>query len=171
MAQGECHYALLKRAFLFSCLTGIRKSDIEKMRWGEVRQEGEFTRIVFRQKKTQGQEYLDISQQAAQYLGERREDTDLVFDGFHYSAYILTELRAWAMRCGITKHITFHTGRHTFAVLMLDLGTDLYTVQKLLGHREIRTTEIYANIMDKKKQAAVSKIPNILLPSDSGGEE
>jgi len=170
LAAGECHYQVLKRAFLFSCLTGLRKSDIEKMRWGEVRQEGEYTRIVFKQKKTCGQEYLDINSQAAQYLGERGEDEALVFGGFRYSAYMLVELRAWALRCGITKHITFHTGRHTFAVLMLDLGADIYTVQKLLGHREIRTTEIYANIMDKKKQAAVSMIPDI-LPSVKENKE
>jgi len=64
----------------------------------------------------------------------------------------------------------FHFRRHTFAVLMLDLGADIYTVQKLLGHREIRTTEIYANIMDKKKQAAVSMIPYI-LPSVKENKE
>lgn len=109
MAEGECRYPVLKRAFLFSCLTGLRKSDIEKMRWSEVRQEGDFTRIIFKQKKTGGQEYLDISPEAVPYLGQRGEDEDLVFRGFRYSAYLLTELKAWAMRCGITKPITFHT--------------------------------------------------------------
>ena len=112
MAAAECNYPVLKRAFLFSCLTGIRKSDIEKMRWREVYQQGEFTRIIFKQKKTGGQEYLDISPEAVRYLGERRDDDMLVFHGFHYSAYILTELKAWAMRAGITKPITFHTRRH-----------------------------------------------------------
>ena len=164
MADGECRYPALKRAFLFSCLTGIRKSDIEKMRWSEVRQEGDFTRIVFKQKKTGGQEYMDISSEAVPYLGQRGKDNELVFRGFKYSAYILTELKAWALRCGITKPITFHSGRHAFAVLMLDLGADIYTVQKLLGHKEIATTEVYAHIMDKKKQAAVTMIPHVMPP-------
>lgn len=174
MAAGECRYQVLKRAFLFSCLTGLRKSDIEKMTWREVRQEGDFTRIVFRQKKTDGQEYLDINPQAVQYLGERGSDDDKVFKGFYYSSYVLVELKSWAVRCGITKPITFHSGRHTFATLMLDLGTDLFTVQKLLGHKEVKTTLVYAHIMDKKKQEAVSKIPNILPsiePPDEKGEE
>ena len=153
---------MLKRAFLFSCLTGLRKSDIEKMRWREVKQQGEFTRIIFRQKKTGGQEYMDISPQAVEYLGKRGNDDSLVFSGFHYSAYLLGELKTWAVRAGITKNITFHSGRHTFAVLMLDLGADIYTVQKLLGHKEIHTTQVYAHIMDKKKQAAVSMIPSVL---------
>ena len=168
MAATHCKYPALKNAFLFSCLTGLRKSDIEKMRWREVQQQGDFTRIVFKQKKTGGQEYLDINPQAVQYMGERRKADDRVFVGFKYSSYMITELRMWAMRAGITKDITFHSGRHTFAVLMLDLGADIYTVQKLLGHKEIGTTQIYAKIMDKKKQQAVSMIPNINMEDNSG---
>lgn len=57
--------------------------------------------------------------------------------------------------------LAFHCGRHTFAVMMLDLGTDIYTVSKLLGHRELSTTQIYAKVLDKNKQAAVAKIPDI----------
>ena len=46
--------------------------------------------------------------------------------------------------------------------MMLDLGTDLYTVSKLLGHKELRTTQIYAKVLDKNKQAAVQRIPRII---------
>ena len=56
----------------------------------------------------------------------------------------------------------FHSGRHTFAVMMLDIGTDIYTVSKLLGHTNIRTTQIYAKVLDKNKQAAVAKISDVL---------
>lgn len=162
MATAHCKYPALKNAFMFSCLTGIRKSDIEKMRWREVQQQGEFTRIIFKQKKTGGQEYLDINSQAAAYMGRRGEPDDRVFVGFKYSSYMIAELRMWAVRAGITKDITFHSGRHTFAVLMLDLGAEIYTVSKLLGHKEVHTTQIYAKILDKKKQEAVAMIPNIM---------
>lgn len=171
MAMTECKDPILKRAFLFSCLTGLRKSDIEKMRWAEVQKQGDFTRVIFKQKKTKGQEYLDISPQAVEYLGERRSNIDLVFDGFKYGADLLKNLRDWSQRAGITKYITFHSGRHTFAVLMLDLGADIYTVQKLLGHKELHTTQIYANIMDKKKQAAVSLIPSVMPSVDLNSDD
>lgn len=62
------------------------------------------------------------------------------------------------IRAGIEKHITFHCARHTYATLQLSLGTDIYTVSKLLGHKNLRTTEVYAKIIDEKKQEAASKI-------------
>lgn len=103
-----CTYPILKGAFLFSCLTGLRKSDIEKLTWGEIQIFGKFTRIVFKQKKTDGQEYLDISDQAAAYLGTRRNDVDRVFEGFTYGTWTSLELKRWAFAAGITKNITFH---------------------------------------------------------------
>ena len=163
LAATPCTYPGLRRAFLFSCLTGLRKSDIMLLRWSDVREENGHTRIVFRQKKTKGQEYLDISPAAIPYLGERRGQQDLVFYDFKYSSSSNTELRMWAARAGVLKDFAFHCGRHTFAVMMLDLGADIYTVSKLLGHREIKTTQIYANILDKKKQDAVAMIPSIEL--------
>lgn len=161
LAKTECRYPPLKRAFLFSCLTGIRKSDIERLRWGDVQKFDKYTRLVFKQKKTGGQEYLDISKQAEEYLGERGQDADRVFTGFRYSSQMLLELRRWSMEAGITKDVTFHTGRHTFAVAMINLGTDIYTVSKLLGHKDISTTLIYTKVLDKKKQEAVDLFPNI----------
>lgn len=161
LAATPCKYPCLKRSFLFSCLTGLRKSDIEKLTWGEVHKQGEFTRIIFKQKKTGGQEYLDITPQAEKYLGEPGQADELVFAGFSYGSYTSLELRRWCMASGIEKDITFHCARHTFAVLMLDLGADIYTVSKLLGHRELATTQIYAKVLDRNKQKAVSLIPNI----------
>lgn len=159
----ECDYPGIKRAFLFSCLTGLRRSDIEKLTWGEVTMMNGRTRLVFRQKKTGGMEYLDVTAQAAELIGERGERgaDERVFEGLLYPSDTNLNLRIWAARAGIEKHISFHVGRHTFAVLMLTLGTDIFTVSKLLGHRELKTTQIYAKVVDAKKQEAVDNIPEI----------
>lgn len=162
LAQTPCDYPKIKAAFLFSCLTGLRRSDVLKLTWGEVHQQGEFTRIIFKQKKTNGQEYLDIADEAAQLMGERGKPDDHVFTDIHSPTCTNTTLRVWCARAGISKDITFHCGRHTFATMMLDLGTDIYTVSKLLGHKELSTTQIYAKVLDKSKQAAVQRIPKVL---------
>ena len=70
-------------------------------------------------------------------------------------------LHDWAKKAGITKNVTFHVARHTYATLLLYYGADLYTVSKLLGHTNVRTTQIYAKVMDESKRKAVSLIPNI----------
>ena len=172
LASTPCKLPLLKRAFLFSALTGIRWSDVNKMKWSEVRDEGmdsentPIFRIVFQQKKTDGVEYLYISKQAREFLGERRESDDRVFKGLRYSAHMNLQLLRWCMHAGISKHITFHSARHTNAVLLLENGADIYTVSKRLGHREIRTTAIYAKIIDKKMKEAANLIPKLDLTVD-----
>lgn len=161
MAKASCKYKILKNAFLFSCLTGLRWSDINKLTWSEVRDEDHGSRIIFRQKKTDGLEYLYISQQARNILGDRQQEIDRVFIGLKYGAHFNAEILRWCMRAGITKHITFHSARHTNAVLLLENGADIYTVSKRLGHKELRTTEIYAKIIDTKMKEAAEIIPEI----------
>lgn len=162
LAGTDCENAQVKAAFLFSCLTGLRRSDVLRLTWDDVYRQGGFTRIIFKQKKTSGLEYLDITDEAAKLMGERGKPADSVFADIKTPSTTNSIIRRWVKRAGINKAITFHSARHTFATMMLDLGTDIYTVSKLLGHSEISTTQIYAKVLDKNKQAAVSKIPSVL---------
>jgi integrase len=158
-AKVDCEIPVLKNAFIFSALSGLRWSDIEKLVWSEVQhseQSGYYIR--FRQKTTRGAETLPISEQSISFLGERRKQEDKVFEGLTYSAWHNTKLREWLKKAGINKHITFHCARHTYATLQISLGTDIYTVSKLLGHRSLKTTEIYAKVIDHKKQESANKI-------------
>lgn len=166
LAQTECESPAIKKAFLFSCLTGLRRSDILKLTWGEVYQQGDYTRIIFTQKKTGGLEYLDISAQAAELMGERGQADERVFTNIHSPSCTNYTIKIWCARAGINKTITFHCARHTFATMMLDLGTDIYTTSKLLGHKNLATTQIYTKVMDKNKQAAIQRIPNIFPTKD-----
>lgn len=159
LVKTECNNPLLKRAALFSALTGLRFSDIKNLVWGELEYiEGNGYFIQFKQQKTKGVEMMPISEQAYSLLGERKESTDKVFNGLTYSAYENKHLYQWIGAAGITKDITFHCFRHTFATLQLSKGTDIYTVSKMLGHRELKTTQIYAKIIDQTKRTAADKI-------------
>lgn len=159
LVKTECTNPLMKRAALFSALTGLRFSDIEKLLWREIENvNGLGYFLSFKQKKTKGIEMLPISDQAYNLLGERKESSTKVFDGLKYSAYSNKHLLQWIGAAGITKDITFHCFRHTFATLQLSRGTDIYTVSKMLGHKELKTTQIYAKIIDQTKREAADKI-------------
>ena len=170
LAQTECEYPRIKDAFLFSCMTGLRRSDILRLKWGDIHKQGDFTRIIFRQKKTEGQEYLDITPQAAQLMGDPKGINDPIFEDIHSPSCTNKAVQEWVLNAGIHKKISFHCARDTFATMMLDLGTDIYTVSKLLGHRDLSTTQIYVKVLDKNKQKAVSNIPDILSGSKKSPE-
>jgi len=148
---------LVKRAALFAGLTGLRFSDVASLKWSEVRgSAGKYT-LQFTQEKTAGAVVLPVSDQAIELIGERSLPEDKVFKGLRYSN-MRDVFKLWLQDAGITKNITFHSFRHTFATLQLELGTDLYTVSKMLGHKSIKTTQIYAKVVDKKKVEAAGRI-------------
>jgi len=72
-------------------------------------------------------------------------------------------LSRWLDKSGIQKHITFHSFRHTYATLQLSLGTDIYTVSKMLGHKDLKTTQIYAKVVDQLKRDAADRIKLTVL--------
>ncbi len=158
----ECRHEIVKRAFLFSCLCGLRVSDIRKLKWCDLQRSGGRVRIEITMQKTKEPLYLPISDEALKWLPERSEagDSDFIFPLTHEGT-VNDTLQHWAKVAGITKHISFHVARHTHATMMLTLGADLYTVSKLLGHKNIATTQIYAKIVDKKKEEAIGLIPNL----------
>ena len=149
---------LLKRASLFSALTGIRHCDIKKLKWSEVESFNGAHRVVFTQQKTKGLVYMPISEQAYQLCGEPKNPNQLVFPGLPSPSWINSPLKRWVTAAGIKKHITFHCFRHSYATLQLAGGTDIYTVSKMLGHTNVRTTQIYAKIVDSKKDESTKAI-------------
>lgn len=158
LAATPCDSPILKRAALFSALTGLRHSDIKQLKWKDLVKDQEHYRILFTQQKTKGVEYMPISDQAYQLCGERGDYDRLIFEGLQDPSWISRPIARWIEAAGITKHITFHCFRHTYATLQLTLGTDIYTVSKMLGHKKVTTTQIYAKIVDEKKEAAADAI-------------
>jgi len=162
LAATACRHPDVRRAFLFCCYTGLRFSDVKALTWANIRDDS----IDFRQQKTQGMEYLPLPAVAQKILYMKRGaqvlpvQTNKIFSLPDQST-TGEHLKKWCKEAGMTKRITFHTSRHTFATLALSQGADLYTVSKLLGHKDISTTQIYAKIVDQKKKDAVALLPDI----------
>lgn len=164
LVKTDCDYPIMKDAFIFSSLTGLRFSDIKLLKWKNISFDSQNGYMIkFTQQKTKGIEHLPISEQVIKIIGERKQDDELIFKDLIYSAYHNKILHKWIKNAGIDKHITFHCARHSFATLQLTMNTDIYTVSKLLGHKNLKTTEIYAKVIDKKKINAVSNMPDLNL--------
>lgn len=153
-----CPKEIVMRVSLLSVLTGLRYSDIEKLKWREI----QFTKndgyyIRFSQKKTEKNENMPISLEAYEILGSRGMADHKVFPGLKKWDFDRV-VPIWVAKAGIVKHITFHCFRHTYATLQIAGGTDILTVSKMLGHKSIKTTQIYTKVVDQRKRDATKRI-------------
>lgn len=149
----------VKGAYLFSCFCGLRISDIKELTWENVYCDSGQYRLEVMMQKTKSPLYLPLSSEALKWLPERgnKFGKEKVFK-LPSSAGINKLLKTWAQKAGISKHITFCTARHTFATMMLTLGADIYTTSQLLGHTDMRTTQIYVKIVNRGKDEAVNLV-------------
>ena len=163
MIATDCPNGLVKRAYLFSCFTGLRISDVRNLKWGDVYHENGQTFVSVVMKKTAKPLYIPLSRQALKWMPEKGESAfdDYVFGNLVNYCNVNGNLKKWAEAAGIRKHISYHTSRHSFATMMLTLGADLYTVSKLLGHSSVRHTQIYVRIIDRKKDEAVNLVDSV----------
>lgn len=153
-----CKNNNVKNAFLFSCFTGLRSIDIRAIKWEDILSDGDSHRLAIRQQKTKEFVYIDISDKAFSFMVPNGSNQVFILP---CQDNVNTALQKWCASAGIKKKITFHCARHTFACLLIELGEDLYTVSKLLGHRNITTTQIYAKVVDSKKKNALKKLGDL----------
>jgi integrase len=187
-----------KQGYFFACFTGLRWSDVNQLRWNEIiikqlevnGQLEEHYFIYFEQEKTENIEYIPLSDNAVEILKERqiaalleptclyvfselKEDNSRVENNRNYQK-VRYALKKWAIQLGIDPHkMHFHSGRHTFATNVLENSDDgdLFTVSKLLGHKTIQSTQVYAKVRDKRKLAAVKALPKINFSVNSTKKE
>lgn len=144
----------IKRAFLFACFTGLRVSDIRNLMWSNIVERDKACYITITMQKTREPLTIKLNRQAEKWLPKKKGAKE-VFDIPVYNAVINDNLKRWAKKAGIEKSLCFHMSRHTFATMELTLGADLYVVSKLLGHNDVSVTQIYADIINKKREEAV----------------
>ena len=165
LSETPCNTPELKEAFLLSCITGLRKSDILSLSINDIEKCDDTYYIYKKMKKTQRWLRLPLPEEAHHILSKlhaKNGNTPYFFS--HLSPHHLGEhLEVWLEDCHIPdKHITFHSGRHTCATLLLTQGTDLYTIMRYLGHQNINTTQRYAHITDQQLCIATHQISNQL---------
>lgn len=154
----DCSFPKLKHLAIFSALTGLRFIDIKTLPYCNVYSDihqGDYIKV--REQKTGNLYNHPISENVMSIINLQTKENELVFGEVKYSE-ITRPLKKWLSDSGIKKKISFHNFRHTYATLQLANGTDIYTVSKLLGHKNVSTTQIYTKIMDKNKIVAANRI-------------
>lgn len=163
-----CYRERVKQAYLFCCFSGLRYGNMANLRWRDLSCDNEQWYVSIVQSKTSAPLRFPLSKMALEWLPvqDDNDPDDIVFSDLPDRSDVGNHLKNWVWSAGIHKEICFHTSRHTYATMLLTLGADLFTVCKLLGHRSVRSTQIYAKIIDKKKDDAVS-LPNTLFINDT----
>ena len=160
--EGQRNKAIIE--VLFSC--GLRVSELVNLKLSNLFEEEKFVRILGKGNK---ERLVPISQKALDELhawyGDRNKmnikpgEEDYVFlnrRGAHLTrTMILIMIKQYAIMAGITKTISPHTLRHSFATALLKGGADLRVIQAMLGHEDIGTTEVYTHLEDSDLRKAI----------------
>ena len=156
----DCRSEDVKRGFIFSCLTGLRNCDIRRLTWGDVKQTKEGLMIEIKQAKTGTELKGNLNADAVQIIGKRGLNKNLIFN-FPSRSVVHAQLQKWATKAGLSKHLSYHVARHSFATNLVYYGTDVKTTSQLLGHTSMAYTTLYLHISDSMKQDAVNKLPSL----------
>lgn len=160
--------SLTRDVFLFGCYTGLRIGDICSLKRSDLKAENGFLRLVKKMGKTSDIVSFKLNKRAQEILEYHIEENEnYVFPMLRkykelnpdqerkktesINASMNRALKNIAGEAEVEKSLSMHCGRHTFAVLSLSKGADIYVLSKVLGHSSISTTEIYAKIIDKRK--------------------
>ena len=149
---------MVKQAALLSVYTGLRRADIINLEWKDINlRYKNKSSICLNIRKTKNIVCLPLSTSATRLLRSINKDNSLVFPGL--TEYMLNkEIPLLVEKAKIDKHITFHCFRHTFAMALLNKGTDIYTITKLMGHKSVTSTQVYAKLSVEQLRKAVLKL-------------
>lgn len=138
-------------AFLFCCYTGLRYSDFTHLAAHNIVKLGQQHWLIYKSVKTNVEARLPLdllfNGKAVAILNKHQTDAESFFK-LKDNSNLNKDLQMLAQMAGIQKHISFHTARHTNATILIYKGVNITTVQKLLGHKSIKTTELYLEVMD-----------------------
>lgn len=147
----------LRSIFLFAILMGFRTGEIRLLTWDQIQDTNAGAFITYYQPKTKKHKRRKMPQQARALLGKRR-DGEKLWAWVPAQHHLNNALREWIKSAGIERHLSMHCLRHTFATLQLSAGTTIEVVSDMLDHSNIRTTQIYAKVLDNAIDEAAERI-------------
>ncbi len=144
----------VKNAFLFSCYTGLRVSDIKQLKWKHITN----NKIQLVQTKTKNAVYIPLNSNALNILEKQKHNKTLVFNLSEHESSVNRTFKKLIKLTDINKKVHFHCARHTFATLLVSSGVNIFTISKLMGHSDIKSTLVYAKVVDEEKEKAVNSM-------------
>lgn len=179
----------LRQMFLLCCYCGLRWSDVRKLTWGQVVDvyvNGDYRKVVKVEKMKKTGEPLNVPlpETAIEILEQRKADAKELHDKSPYvfprwspegprknpSGAVSKLMRRWAAKAGIERRVHFHLSRHTCATWMIESGSDLQRVKNMLGHEDIRNTEIYAHVSTGVLADAIDQLPKLAVSGKQKAE-
>jgi integrase/recombinase XerD len=157
LSKTDCPNKEVKRAFLFSCLTGLRFCDIETLKWGNINNNV----LKHIQAKTSVPVSINLNDSAIALLGTPNDEKEPVFNLPSHTA-CLKNLKSWTKKAEINKKITWHCARHSFATNIIFYGSDLNSASSLLGHNSFKYTQRYVRVVESLKEKAVQNLPSLI---------
>ncbi|HEY8931331.1 MAG TPA: site-specific integrase [Mucilaginibacter sp.] len=139
--------------FLFSCYTGLRYSDLRSLQMSSV----EKNMLQIKMHKTGYIVTIPLTQKALQLLPSVISISSNPVFRVYCNKVTNRVLKQIGIKCKIPKKLTCHVARHTFATVSITLGIPIEVVSKLLGHTNLKTTQVYAKIVDSVKEREMSK--------------
>ncbi|MBR1851339.1 MAG: site-specific integrase [Bacteroidales bacterium] len=161
----DCPNRQVKLAFLFACTTGLRLSDIETLRWEHIIFAESGRTIVKEQEKTRREVRVPLGESACTILHQLGAKTSGPVFNIPSRSTVASVLRCWADAAAINKRLTFHVSRHSFATMLISADVSIFTVSKLCGHANVRTTELYAHVLDKTLRDGIVGIDRLMQGS------
>lgn len=153
----------VKNGFLFSCFTGLRLSDMMSLTYDRIKDGN----VYFRQQKTNKWEFLPLSTDAQMIIDEQKKEypnSEKVFN-INSKTNLQKKLKLILADAGIKKSIHYHCSRHSFALRLLNNGVGIYQVSKLLGHSDVKITQVYLKFVPEEKKREIDKLPSLMKPS------
>lgn len=140
--------------FLFSCYTGLRYSDIKALQRNNIVNDI----IEIKQIKTKSYISIPLNKKAQDLIEEKNQ---VLLFKVHCNQVTNRYLKDISEACKINKRLSFHASRHTFAMIAIGLDIPIEVISKIMGHRDLKTTQIYSKILDSVKLKHLSKFDAI----------